>query len=70
MDAGGIDPAVIEVEEGDDGDGVVDLLVDPAGGVERGDVGLVDLMRVGVYFIEEVEEEFLWSGQRGAIDVG
>lgn len=70
VDASGIDPAVVEVEEGDDGDRVVDLLVAPAGRVQRGDVGFVDLVGVGVYYIEEMEEEFLRCGQRGAIDVG
>ena len=59
MDAGGIDPAVIEIEEGADGDGVVDLFVGPADGVEGEHVVGGDGRGGGVDLVEEAEEGFL-----------
>ncbi len=70
VDAGGVDPAVIEVEEGTDGDGVVDLLVGPAGGVEGYHVGGGDGMGGGVDLVEEAEEGFLGGGKGGGFEVG
>ena len=70
VDAGGIDPAVIEVEEGADGDGVVDLFVGPAGGVEGSDVGGGDGGGGGIDLVEEAEEGFLGFGEGGGFEVG
>lgn len=65
MDAGRIDPTVVEVEQGTDGDGVVDLFVGPVGFAQGLHVFSGDLWRVVVHFVEEAEEEFFGVGQGG-----
>lgn len=69
MDAGGINPAVVEVEEGADGDGVVDLLVGPAGLVQGGHVFGGDVGGIVIHFVEEAKEDFLGGRQGGGFEV-
>lgn len=70
LDAGRIDPAVVEVEQGADGDGVVDLLVGPAGGVEGDHVVGGDGRGVRVDLVDEAEEGFFGVGEGRVFEVG
>ena len=63
-DARAIDPAVVEVEEGADGDGVVDGLIAAANGVEGGDVRGVYAGAVVIDLRAEGEESLFGGSKR------
>ena len=65
MDAGGIDPAVVKIEQGADGDGVIDGLVVPAGGVKRLHVAGRNLRRVAVHLVDEAQKHFFFFTEAG-----
>ena len=55
VDARSIDPAIVEIEERANGDGVINHFVGPTGGLERLHVGSGDAGRVMVYLVHEAE---------------
>jgi hypothetical protein len=64
LHAVGVDPAVVEIEQTADHDGIVDCFVGPAGLVQALDVGLLDLGAVGVDLLEVTEQFFFGIGDR------
>ena len=62
VDAGRVNPSIIELEERTDSDRVVECLIRPAGCLCRVDVGLVNLIRLMYHFCDEPEERFLLIG--------
>lgn len=52
MHASGIDPSVVEIEEGADGDAKEEFLVGPVGGSRRGEIIGADTRRVTVHLVE------------------
>jgi hypothetical protein len=69
MHSGGVDPAVIEIEEGADGDGVVDRVVGPAGFVERLHIFGADVGGSEVHFGDEAQQGFFFFGQSGGFQI-
>jgi hypothetical protein len=69
VDPGGIDPAVVEVEEGADGDGVPDLFVVPTLLVERDHVGGTNVGRIVIDLVDEAEHGFLAVVEGRGIEV-
>jgi len=59
-----VDPAVVEVEQGADGDGEVDPFVGPAGGVEELHIFRRDAGRVAVDLVDEAEQRFVFVVKR------
>ena len=64
LHAVGVDPAVVEIEQTADHDGIVDCFVGPAGLVKALDVGLLDRGAVGVYLFDVSEQFFFGIGDR------
>jgi hypothetical protein len=64
LHTGGVDPAVVEIEQAADHDGVVDGFVGPAGLVKTLDVGLLDRGTVAVHLFKVGEQFFLGFGDR------
>ena len=56
MNAAGVDPAIVEVEEGADGEREVGGFIVPSGLVKRLDFGRPDVDGVAVYLIDEAEK--------------
>ncbi len=54
--SGGIDPAVVKIEQAADVDGIVDGFIGPAGVVHPGNVRGPDGDRVAVYFLDKPEQ--------------
>ena len=69
MDAGGVDPPVIKVEQGADGDGVIDGLVIPAGGVQRLHIAGRNLRRIAVHFVYEAQQRFFFFAEAGGFEI-
>lgn len=69
MDARGIDPAVVKVEQGADGNGVVELLVGPAHGAQRGEVLGRNRRRSMIHPVDEAEQRFLGGRQRRVVQI-
>ena len=69
VDAAGVDPAVIEVEQRADGDGVIDCRVGPAGFMQRRDIGRTDVDRIAVDFVHKSEESLLGLRERRGFQV-
>jgi hypothetical protein len=69
MHAGGVDPAVIEVEEGADGDGEIDGFIVPPRGVEGLHVFGGDARRILIDLGDEAEEGFVLVVERGRFEV-
>jgi hypothetical protein len=69
VDTGRINPAVVEVEERADRNGVVDGGVRPAGLVQRGDIRRSDVNRIAIDFIDETQECLLGFGERRRRDI-
>ena len=69
VNAARVDPAIVEVEERADGDGVVDCFVGEAGLVERCDVGRLNGKGIAVHFVHEAEESFLRLGEERSFEV-
>jgi hypothetical protein len=69
MDAACVDPAVVEIEERADGDGVVDGFVGEAGGMQHVDVAGLDVDGIFVHFAHEAEESFVGLGEQGGFEV-
>jgi len=69
VDAAGIDPAVIEVKKGADGDGVVDGLVEPTGFLKRGDVRRTDVNRIAVDLVYKTQQGLLGLRERRRFQV-
>lgn len=65
----GIDPAVVEIEQGADGDGVVDLLVRPSGLIKRLHVFGGDVWRIVIHFVDEAQESLLGVCKRRGLHV-
>jgi hypothetical protein len=64
MNAGGVDPAVVEVEEGTDRQRVVRLLVAPATRAEALEVGRREARRVVIDPVDETEERLVLVVER------
>jgi hypothetical protein len=62
VDAGCVDPAVVEIEQRADGDGVVDGIVGPADRVERLHVSGADVGGIAVHLRHETEQGFFFFG--------
>jgi hypothetical protein len=59
VDAACIDPAIVEIEQGADGDRIVDCFVGESGGVECFDIGGLDGNGITIHFSDEPKESFL-----------
>ena len=59
MNSAGIDPAIVEIEEGADGDGIVDGLVAVADGMQGIDIRGLDGDRFTIDLAYETEKGFL-----------
>jgi hypothetical protein len=68
-DSSGVDPAVVEVEEGADGDGVVDRFVRPARGVQGLHVVGGDLGRFAIDAVNEAKERLFVLGERRGLEI-
>jgi len=69
VDPAGIDPAIVEVEQGANGDGEINGVILPAHGVERLDVSRLDAGRVVVHFGDEAEEGFVLCVEFGVFQI-
>src|SRR4051812_44767851 len=56
VDAAAVDPAIVEIEKGAYGNGVVDGFVVPAGTVEDLYIGIDDVPGLGIHLLDEAEE--------------
>ena len=63
VDARGVDPPVVEIKQSANGDGVIDRLVIPAGGVKRLHIVGGNLRRAAVHLIDEVQQRFLFFAE-------
>ena len=59
MNATGVDPAIVKIEERADRDGVVNRLVSVADLVEGLDIGGLDGGRVAIHLLDEAHKRFL-----------
>lgn len=64
LDSSRVAPAVVEIEQGADTDGVVERLVRPAGAAGFFDVFARDLVRGAIDFGEELEQRLFGVGDR------
>ncbi|MBZ5528527.1 MAG: hypothetical protein LAN71_11580 [Acidobacteriia bacterium] len=69
MDAGSVTPAIIEIEEAANGDGVVNGFVGPAGGLEGFDVLTGDVVGMQSEFLDKDQESLFLLGQGGSSKV-
>jgi hypothetical protein len=69
VDSGSVDPPVIEVEQGANGDGVIDGLVIPAGGVKRLHVVGRNLRRVAVHLVNEAQKRLLFFAETRGLEI-
>ena len=69
VDAAGIDPAVIEVEQRADGDGVIDCRVGPAGFMQGRDIRRTDVHGIAVDFVYKSEESLFGLRERRGFQV-
>jgi hypothetical protein len=67
--SGSVDPPVVEIEQGTDGDGVVDGFVVPSGSVERLHVVRRDAGRMQIHFRDETEEGLFVVGEGGCFEI-
>ena len=70
MDSAGIDPAIVEIEESADGDGIVNGLVAVADGMQGIDIRGLDGDRFTIDLADEAEESFLRVRQTGCFGIG
>ncbi len=66
---GGVDPAVIEIEERTNRNGVIDGRIRPAGFVQRGDIRRSDVYRIAIHLIDEAQQDFLARRQRRRFEI-
>jgi hypothetical protein len=69
VDATGIDPAIVEIEQGADRNGIVDGLVREAGLVENRHILRLNIDGIFIYFSNKPEEGFVGFGERAGFDV-
>ena len=67
--AAGVDPAIVEIEHGADGDGEIDSVVLPTHCVERQHIFGRDARRVAIHFIDEAEEGFMLLVKPGGFEI-
>ena len=69
MDAGGVDPAVVKIEQGADGNGIINGFVLPAGGVKGLHVVRRNLRRVAVHLVDKAQKHFFFFTETGGFKV-
>ena len=69
VNAGGVDPPIIEVEERANRNSVIDRGVRPASFVQRGDIRRPDVNRIAIYLIDEAQQRFFGFGQPRRFEV-
>jgi len=69
VDAGGVDPTVIKIEQRADSDRVVDRFVLPPYGAKGCQIVGGDLRRLMVYAVDEAEERFFLVAEIGVIEI-
>lgn len=70
LHAGGVDPAIVEIEQAADHDRVVDGLVGPASLMKAVYVGLLDRRTVTVHHLDVGEQHFFCIGDRRGPEIG
>ena len=70
VNAGCVNPAIVEVEQGANGYGVPDLFVRVTEFVQLSDIGRSDRVRQAVDLLDEVQQGFLVIGKRRAVEIG
>jgi hypothetical protein len=69
VNTAGVDPAVIEIEQGTNGNGVVNRLVAEAGVMENRDVGGLDGRGLFIDLSHKTEERFLGIRERAGFEI-
>jgi hypothetical protein len=70
VDAAGVNPPVVEVEQSTHSDGVINGFVREARVVQDGYIGSTNGHRVAVNFVDETEQGFVGSAQFRCFHVG
>jgi len=70
LNAAGIDPAIVKVEQGADGDGVVNDFVSVAGRMQEVDIGRADVHRFAIHFSHKPHERFFGLGEQRCFEIG
>lgn len=70
MNSAGVNPAVIEIEQRTDREGVVDRLIGVAHRVQRLDIRRPDVARITIDLGDEAQQGFFGFGQKGRLHVG
>lgn len=63
MNAGRVDPAIVEIEQRADRNGIVQLFIGPSRRADRVDIAIRYARRVVVHAIDEAEQRFLGIGE-------
>ncbi len=69
MDAGGVDPTVVEVEESTNGDGEIDRLIAPAVLVQQENIFGIDRRRMVVDLLHKAEKSLLLFRKRAILQI-
>ena len=70
VDAAGINPTIVEIEERADGDGVIDGFVGKTGGVQSGDIGRANGDRIFIHLTDKAEQSFIGIAQFRSFEIG
>ena len=70
VDAGSVDPAVVEIEKGAHGNGEVQLFVGPASRPDGVEIGGGDSRRIMVHHVDEPEERLVAIVEPAGFDIG
>lgn len=69
MNAAGVDPAVVEIEQRTDGDRIIDGVIAEPDSVQSGDIVRLHGYRVFVHLADEAQHCLFWFRQRGSLDI-
>lgn len=69
MDTTGVDPTVIEVEQGTDGNGVVDGFIGETGFVKNNDIFGLNIDRIFIYLFHKTEQSLVGIGEGAGFDI-
>jgi hypothetical protein len=69
VDAGGVDPAIVEIEKCADGDGEVEGFIGPAELTEGSHVVGRDSGGIVVHFVDEAEQGLVFVVERGGFEI-
>ncbi len=69
MNAAGVDPAIVEIEQGADGDCIIDRFVGEPSLVEGLDVGGLNGNGIAIHFSDEAKESFVPIGKKRSLEV-